>query len=402
MSDPSHATFQVPPPEFFDRAKAGVTMLVLGGAGLLALLACVVGYFVNPAQLAFSWLFAFTFFFTICCGSLFWVLLHHATDAAWSVVVRRQVENIAGLFPWLALFFVPIALLAAPYLYSWMAIDPASDHLLHEKAFYLKPGLFYLRALGYFGFLILVSRAFRRHSVRQDATGDVKHTFAMRKWAFGGLPLFAVSLTFAAVDWLMALDYTWFSTMWGVYIFAGSALSSMAVLILLITWLRGRGYLANVVSQEHYLIMGKLLFAFCVFWAYIGFSQYMLIWYANIPEETSYFLRRNTESWNMLNIILVIGHFFIPFLFLLRRRVKQTAGVVCIVAIWILVMHLLDIYIIVMPVLHPGGFTPHPLDALALAAIGGLLGFFFLSSLGKNSLFAARDPRLIESLKCTN
>jgi len=189
--------------------------------------------------------------------------------------------------------------------------------------------------------------------------------------------------------------------MWGVYIFAGSAWSSMAVLILIVTGLKSKGYL-GVVNMEHYHIMGKWLLVFSIFWAYIGFSQYMLIWYANIPEETSYFLLRNTESWNFLNICLVIGHFFVPFLALLNRAIKKKPSVLMFAAIWVLLMHMLDIYIMVLPNIHRTGVSPHILDLLCPVAIGCLLVVLFLAGLGKRSLFPNRDPRLIESLKITN
>jgi hypothetical protein len=219
---------------------------------------------------------------------------------------------------------------------------------------------------------------------------------------FASLPLFAVCLTFAAVDWLMGLDFHWFSTMWGVYLFAGSALSSMCILVLLITALRRVGYFKDIITIEHYHIMGKLMFAFTVFWAYIGFSQYMLIWYANIPEETVYYLIRNVESWNVLNIILVIGHFWLPFLLLLPQASKRNPAFLCGVAIWILLMHVLDIYIIVLPALHKTGFSPSPLDLLCLLAIGATLVAVFLKKLGDAPLWPVRDPRLAGSLRLLN
>ncbi len=145
----------------------------------------------------------------------------------------------------------------------------------------------------------------------------------MRKLGIAGIPIFAFALTFSAFDWLMGLDYKWGSTMWGVYIFAGSAGSSMSLLVLLVTWLRSKGYLKGV-TIEHYHIMGKLMLAFCIFWAYIGFSQYMLIWYANIPEETEYFIRRNIASWHALSTLLVVGRFFLPLPLLLLQWTKKT------------------------------------------------------------------------------
>jgi hypothetical protein len=238
--------------------------------------------------------------------------------------------------------------------------------------------------------------------VRQDKDGDARYTWSSRKMVFGMIPLFALSLTFGAFDWLMGLDFHWFSTMWGVYIFAGSALSSMCVLVLLVTALRSAGYLEGIVSIEHYHIMGKLMLAFTVFWAYIGFSQYMLIWYANIPEETIYFLRRNTGSWNTLNIIMVIGHFFLPFIVLLFQGTKKRPLLLCAVAVWILLMHMLDMYIIVLPTYHKAGASPHWLDLVCILAIGATLAAVFMKRLGDAPLWPLRDPRLKRSITLRN
>ena len=175
-----------------------------------------------------------------------------------------------------------------------------------RKRAYLNWHFFVIRAIFYFAFFSGAAFLFRRFSVRQDRMGIPRYTLKMRKVAFIALPLFALSLTFGAYDWLLGLDYHWFSTMWGVYIFAGAAGSSMSLLVLVITALRNAGYLKDIVTMEHYHIMGKWMLSFTVFWAYIGFSQYMLIWYANMPEETEYFIRRNTESWNSLS--LLSGH----------------------------------------------------------------------------------------------
>jgi hypothetical protein len=224
----------------------------------------------------------------------------------------------------------------------------------------------------------------------------------MRKVSFVSLPLFALSLTFAGCDWLMSLNYVWFSTMWGVYLFAGAAGSSMSLLVLVITALRRAGYLRNVVTLEHYHIMGKWMLAFCVFWAYIGFSQYMLIWYANIPEETQYYVARNTQSWWNLSILLVIGRFFGPFAILLLQSIKKNPHQLCWMAGWILCMQLLDIYIIVLPALWGTGVHPSIWDFLSVIAIGATLTFAYLRVVGRSSLFPMRDPRLVESIRLVN
>ena len=283
-----------------------------------------------------------------------------------------------------------------------MDIPPGHEPLLDSKRAYLNWNFFLGRAVLFLGFFAAAALALRRFSVRQDKDGNPRFTLSMRKVAFISLPMFALCLTFGAFDWLMSLNYTWFSTMFGVYIFAGAAGSSMSLLVLVITALRQSGYLKDVVTHEHYHIMGKWMLAFCVFWAYIGFSQYMLIWYANIPEETQFFITRNTESWWALSMILVIGRFFIPFGILLMQSVKKEPRRLCLVAGWIVCMQMLDMYIIVLPALHGTGVQLSIWDLVSLIAIGATLGFVYLRLVPRTSLFPVRDPRLIESLKIVN
>ena len=400
MSERSQ-TVPTPEGEYLESSRFAGLSFLLGLIAVLALALCVVGAFVNPHQLSYSWLFAFAFFFTLCAGCFFWTIVHHATDADWSVVVRRQLENIAALLTVLALLFVPILLLRH-HLYAWMDIPPGHEPSLDSKRAYLNWNFFLGRAVVFLGFFAAAALALRRLSVRQDKDGNPRFTLSMRKVAFISLPMFALCLTFGAFDWLMSLNYTWFSTMFGVYIFAGAAGSSMSLLVLVITALRQAGYLKDVVTLEHYHIMGKWMLAFCVFWAYIGFGQYMLIWYANIPEETQFFITRNTESWWALSMLLVIGRFFIAFPILLLRSIKKEPRRLCVVAGWILCMQMLDIYIIVLPALHGAGAQVSIWDLVSLIAIGATLGFVYLRIVARTSLFPVRDPRLIESLELTN
>jgi hypothetical protein len=298
-------------------------------------------------------------------------------------------------------FFIPI-LIFRHHLYEWMNIAPGHDPVLDSKRAYLNWHFFLFRSLFYFAFFICATLLFRRFSIRQDRDGNPAYTLNMRKVAFTSLPLFGLCLTFGAYDWLLGLDYHWFSTMWGVYIFAGAAGSSMSLLVLVITALRNAGYLKDIVTMEHYHIMGKWMLSFVVFWAYIGFSQYMLIWYANMPEETEYFIRRNTESWNSLSLFLVIGRFFVPFALLLLRGPKKKARQLCMIAGWLVFMQLVDIYIVILPALHGVGLHVSIWDLVSLIAIGATLGFFYLRILAKTSLFPNRDPRLLESLRTIN
>lgn len=401
MSEHSTQSDFPPKPEFFDYKHVGGRFLGIAVVSLVSLILTFVLGSYDAKQFAFSWLFGITVFLTICMGALFWILVHHAVDAEWSVVVRRQLENVASLLPVIGILFIPL-IFVAPNLWYWMTYPEGKDILLDEKAAYLNVPFFWFRAAFYFGFFTIASWALKKFSVAQDAHGAPKYTVWNRRVTFASLPLFAVCLTFAVVDWLMGLDFHWFSTMWGVYLFAGSALSSMCVLVLLISALRSVGYLKHVITIEHYHIMGKLMFAFTVFWAYIGFSQYMLIWYANIPEETIYFLVRNVESWNTLNILLVVGHFWLPFLLLLPQASKRKPVILCGIAIWILLMHILDMYIIILPVLHKTGFSPSILDLLSVIAIGATLITVFLKKLGDTPLFPTKDPRLERSLRLLN
>ena len=286
-----------------------------------------------------------------------------------------------------------------------------SDILLYKKKGFLNKGFWLFRFVFYAVALSGIILLLRAWSMRQDVTGEAKYTLLSRRWSCGLLPLFAVAWTFLVFDWLMALDYTWFSTMWGVYLFAGCALSSMSLLIIIMTLLIKQGAFKDLINKEHYWIMGKLMHSFVIFWAYIAFSQFFLIWYANITEETKFYLTRNTEFWNGLTItFLVIGHFVLPFAVLLIRAVKTTPKLVVCVCLWNIAMQIFDIYWIIIPERGPsltGGAAMSIdgaifLDILAWVAVAGLAGAFFLHRLGQASLYPARDPRMDESLNLVN
>jgi hypothetical protein len=288
------------------------------------------------------------------------------------------------------------------HLYEWTNIRRGVDPLLDSKRLYLNPPFFFARTAFYFIFFITAAFLLRRFSVRQDRDGNPRWTLLSRKLSFISLPLFALCVSFGAYDWLLGTDFRWFSTMFGVYIFAGAAGSSMSLLVLVITALRSAGYLRETVTLEHYHIMGKWILAFTVFWAYIAFSQYMLIWYANIPEETEYFIRRNVESWNVMSTVLVVCRFFIGFPLLLLQGPKKRPQKLCVIAGLIVVMQMLDMYIVVLPALHGAGVHVSIWDFVPLLAIGSTLAFAYLRIVGKASLFPNRDPRLIESLHLVN
>jgi hypothetical protein len=390
-----------PEGEYFEPSRFAGLSVIVAAVAFVTLILSVIGAYIAPRQFAFSWLFAFAVFFTLTAGCFFWTIVHYAVDAEWTVVVRRQLENIASLFWLLAIFFIPVLLLRH-YLYGWMSLAPGQDPVFDTKHAYLNWEFFLGRVVFTFFYFILASQLLRRFSIRQDGDGNPAWTIRLRQVSFVSLPLFALCLTFGACDWFMSLNYKWFSTMWAVYIFAGAAGSSMSLLVLVITALRQAGYLREVVTIEHYHIMGKWMLAFSVFWAYIGFSQYMLIWYANIPEETQYFLARNTESWWNLSMLLVFGRFFGPFVILLLQSIKKHPHQLCWMAGWIIFMQTVDMYVIVLPAFHGTGVHVSIWDIVSLVAIGSSMVFMYLRAVRRPSLFPVRDPRLIQSLKLVN
>ncbi len=365
-------------------------------AGIFALTAGVAGYS-DIRQLAFSYLLVFLYFLTICTGCLFWILVHYSTGARWSIVVRRQLENAAALLAVLAVLFLPLVFFA-PSIWSWMTVPAGADPALDAKRAYLTIWFFWGRSAFYLLFFSVAALVLRSASVHQDSDGSARWTARCRKLSLAGLPLFAIAMTFASVDWLMGLDCSWSSAIWGVYLFAGSALNGLCLLVLIVSALRSRGLPSTIVTAEHYHLMGRLLLAFTMFWAYIAYSQYMIIWYAKIPEETAYFTLRSSGSWRFFGLALLVGHFLIPFLLLLPARWKRKPSFLCVMASWLLAMHFLDLYFIVMPILSPASPTVSWLDVICFLGFVCILSAAFLRILSTAALWPLRDPQLGASI----
>ncbi|WP_246189519.1 hypothetical protein [Methylacidimicrobium cyclopophantes] len=372
----------------------------LQGIGLFLLAASSLGIRWHPKEFIHSWLFSFFFFFSLCAGALFWVLLHYVTNAGWGVVVRRQAENVASLFPWVALLFLPILwdAFSGHQLYEWTNPALAHDPALRAKSAYLNLPFFAIRALFFFAFWIVAARFLWNGSRLQDSDGDPWRTVRLQKFSYGLLVVYGACMTFAAIDWLMALDFRWGSTLWGGYVFVGAAGASLALWILLILWLRAMGYLPEA-NEEHLHLMGKLLFAFTALWGYFAFSQYMLIWYGNIPEETYFFIRRNFGSWNWFAIGLVVGRFFVPFLLLLPQATKRNPKTLGLAAGWVLFMQAAELYWLILPGVFVNAVAVGLLEILIWAGMGCLLAGAFLLRLVSCELYPRRDPRLRESLE---
>jgi hypothetical protein len=325
-------------------------------------------------------------------------MLQHLTRAGWSVVVRRIPESMLAVFPALTVLFLPV-ILGLHDLYHWSHADAvAHDELLAHKAAYLNPTFFLIRAGVYFLAWLLLSWYFLRSSVRQDTTQDPKATVSMQRRAAPGMNLFAVTISFAGFDWIMSLDPHWFSTIFGVYIFAGSALAGFAAITLVVAALRRAGYLRGAIRLDHFRDLGRLQFAFSVFWAYIAFSQYFLIWYGNIPEETLFYIHRLEGSWAGATRLLAVGHFVVPFLVLMSRWTKSRLWIVVSMSIWILLMHYLDVFWLVMPTVAKHGVEFHWMDLACFAAVGLVFLALLVRELARHHLVPIGDPRLPESL----
>jgi hypothetical protein len=373
-----------------------------GALGAVGLIGSFALYSRDPAQFYFSWLTAYLYFLSIALGALFFLLCLFVCRAGWAVATRRVIENVMATLPIFALLFLPIWI-GRHELYSWT--DPAEvekNPLLKGKSGYLNETFFAIRAIFYFISWGGMAAYFSARSQKQDETGDEGITRRLQAVAAPGIIVFSLTLTMAAVDWMMSLDPEWYSTMFGVYYFAGSILAAFAFVVVAIAFIQARGRLVGVVTVEHLHDFGKLLFAFTVFWTYIAFCQYFLIWYGNIPEETSYFMNRSLGSWPAIGKALIVGHFVIPFFFLMPRAMKRSQALLVAGASWLLAMHFMDLYWCVMPVHLREGARFGAMDAATMLAVGG----FFIAVFGwvssRRSLVPVRDPRLRESLSFEN
>ncbi len=376
----------------------------------------LLGLSINDKQFFFSYLTAFVFVMQIALGALFWVLLHHLVDAGWSVVVRRVAENLASVLIYAVPLVLPV-LIGMGTLYGWTHEQDTDElsKLLKGKAGYLNVPFFIGRTLFYFAVWAWLAWRMTTLSRLQDETKDVELTRKMQRLAPVGMVLLGLTSAFAGIDWIMTLDFTWFSTMFGVYFWAGAILSSMCAIAIIVVCLRKNGLLAHSITEEHLHDIGKLIFAFTIFWAYITFSQYFLTWYADMPEETTWFSNRrwvghdtserHLGSWHWVGVFIVFGHVIVPFLVLLPRTTKRNPTILGSVAAWVLVVHFLELHYQIMPSSQPAGsqqFRPTYVDLATLLALVGATGFVALRTFKSKPLLAKGDPRLRESLLFQN
>ncbi len=356
------------------------------GLGVALVALSLVGFAADPARFYYAYLVGWVFCLTICIGSLFFVMIHHVTKAKWSTTVRRIPELLAANFPLLALLGIPI-LIGQHEIFHWTHHDlyevggHGFDRVLAGKAgYFFWPGeaggtsyFWYMRIAAYFVIWSYVGLRLFTISVRSDDSPGPEHTIAARRTSAWAIPLVAVATAFASYDFVMSLDPHWFSTIFPVYFWAGGWWASLATITLIALLWRRRGLLEEEVTTEHLQDLGKYMFAFTVFWTYIAFSQYMLYWYGNLPEEIRWYQARLDHGWQYLSLALLVAHFIIPFLLLLPRITKRTLPLLAVATIWFLVMHWMDLAWLSFPTMQPAGAEHATMLAPALADGGQMV-----------------------------
>lgn len=393
------------------------TPLCVGG-----LVALIIGWVIARstvgATFAMSaYLTAFMYCMTITLGCLFFVLIQHLVRAGWSTVVRRIAELVMMMVVPLAILFLPVlfSFLGDGMLYVWDSETYQQSHhipdaIWNEKSRWLNPSWFCVRAVIYFAVWIYVALWYFRGSVEQDETGERAVTDRLQYWSGPAIMAFCGATTFAAFDWVMTLAPMWFSTMFGVYIFAGSVLSAHCTITVGSYILQKRGAMRDEITVEHYHDLGKYIFGFVFFWTYIAFSQFLLIWYANIPEEQEWFFHRQEGVWGTIALGLIFFHWMLPFAGTMSRHVRRSPKLVFGWAVYILIMHFVDLYWIIMPTASLAGEGIDPMGGVVgiissiLCVVGmvGLIAGLVLKLAEQTKIAAVRDPRLAESIAFEN
>ncbi|MEC9283385.1 MAG: molybdopterin oxidoreductase [Bdellovibrionota bacterium] len=380
------------------------TKTVVWVCALVGLLTFLFGIYNNPERVWYSYLTSFFYFTSLSLCGLFFVAINHITSAGWSVNIRRVPEAFTAFLPYVLVGAI-VLIIGADFIYPWLNPEiVAVDTLIQKKVSYLNEGFFIFRVIAFILLWLFFAKKIVGNSLKQDETGDVNLTHKNLALSVGFIVVFALSYSLFSVDTLMSVDPHWFSTIFGVYAFSGLFQSGLAMMILFILALKS-GYLKSFINDDHVHDMGKFLFGFTIFYAYIAFSQYLLIWYANLPEETIFYIHRSHGGWEWVSLSLLFGKFIIPFLALAPAWAKKKPGHLKIVCVWILIMQYVDFYWLVYPNLHTntnGMFPETPIfNFYEIGIFLGFLGLFLFAVnkfLEKNSLIPIKDPRLHESM----
>ncbi|MES2962293.1 MAG: molybdopterin oxidoreductase [Bdellovibrionota bacterium] len=375
------------------RTKTIYAVLMFVGVLLFAL-----GLFKDQQREWYAYLTAFFYFTSLAIGGLFFAAIQHVAKAGWSVTIRRLAESLSSFIP-IAAIGGAVLLFGAKDLYIWLDKElVANDLLLSGKTAYLNLGFFVVRMVVFFGAMILFRRAIVGHSLKQDQDGQESHTLKNVGLSIAFLLVFALSYSLFSVDALMSLQPHWYSTIWGVYCFAGLFQSSLAALVILIGYVIRKGLARGLVTIEHHHDVAKFMKAFTVFYAYIGFSQFLLIWYANLPEETIFYLSRTQGGWMTATLSLLVFKFAVPFLLMLPRAAKRSITHSSLVACLILVMQYVDVHWMVYPTLNAEHWLFSWYEIGPMLMFAGLFLWSVTSFLSKNNLVPVKDPRIGEAV----
>ncbi len=369
-------------------------------AGIVGFVLIAIGYVRTPDQFYHSYLIAFMFVLGFSLGSLALLMLHHLTGGHWGIVIRRPLEAAALSLPFVAVLFLPIAL-GMKYLYKeWLEAPKTGEGALsHLQQSYLTPSAFLVRAVIYFAIWLLLVFIFDRWSRRQDIDREDRALRRHIKMMAGpGIILYVFVMTFAAIDWVMSLSPHWASTIYGFLFVVGQLISAMSLMIAIVVLLSRSEPLAGVIQDRHLHDLGKLLLAFVMLWAYFGFSQLLIIWSGNLPEEITFYRSRLYGGWGVVAVIVLVFHFFVPFFLLLSRDLKRNAKLLPKVAIWLIVMRLVDLFWLTRPEFTSNAM-PNWLDVAAPLALGGLWLYFFAFNLKRQPLLPLGDPKLEEAIE---
>ncbi|MEO6694943.1 MAG: quinol:cytochrome C oxidoreductase [Ignavibacteria bacterium] len=376
-------------------SKVGTIGYALLGIGLIL---TIISFMTNIQRALFDYLWMYMFLLSIGVGSLALVALEYLVGATWSTPFRRISEFLASIIPVLLILVIPL-ILGMHDLFHWTHKDVlANDPILQQKEPYLNTNFFIIRVAVCFIVWLVFLFLFIRNSQKQDITKDPALTKQSIKLSAVFAILFMITLSVSAIDWMMSLEYHWYSTMFGVYYFAGTLLASFAAATFCAVNLNENGYLDKRMGNNNYYSFGALMFAFTIFWAYIGFSQYMLIWYADLPEETFWFIMRMKGSWAYFSIGLVFIHFIIPFLILLPRSSKVNPKLLVIMACWILMAHAYDLYWLIMPTYFTEGFVFGWSELGVMMFAVGIIITVFRIRASKTNLVPVGDPKLNQGL----
>lgn len=370
--------------------------LVVGALGVLA---CTAGGVANPAQFFRSYLMAFLYWSGITLGCLGLLMIQYMTGGAWGVIVRRILEAATRTLPLVAVAFLPL-LFGLHYLYEWTLPEVvAKSEILRHKQAYLNVPFFLIRLVLYFLIWFGLSTLLNRWSHAQDNWPENRWPRALIRLSGPGLILYALTITFASVDWVMSLHPEWYSTIFGALIFGGQALTSVAFILVIMIWLSDQEPMQGVLTPRHYWDLGKILFMFVLLWAYFEFSQLLITWMGNLPEETPWYLSRWQGGWHWVALILILFHFALPFGLLLSRELKKNTRKLMAVAVVILFLRLVDLFWITAPVFSTGGLKIHWLDFAAPVGLGGIWLAAFMRQLKRYPLLPVNDPYLQEALQ---